>query len=154
MSIEKLTSDKKAADIYCSLGTHIHPSTLADDYLQGKLKGNTSLCLALECFIRDLARMHFDKPGVLEALSKMERYKAMRKPGTGAPRMFQEIADIIEQDYIAGDYIRLADNKIQFWAGNLKVTCESLPGAVALVCAKYRRGLPGGFGNGKAKRDR
>ena len=152
MSIQKLMSDQKAAAIYASLDTHIHPAVLADYYLQAKLAGNTSLCLALECFIRDLARMHFNRPEVLEALASMERHKKRRKMGKGAPRMLQDIAAAIDTKYAAGDFERLADGRIKFRIDSLAVTCKNMPGAVALLSAKYRRGLPAGFGNGKAGR--
>jgi hypothetical protein len=153
MSITKLMADPKARDIYISLDKHIHPATLADDYLQAKLAGNKSLCLALHCFIQDLARMHFNRPEVLRALDDIERYAQMRKPGKGAPKMLQDIADQIEQLYAEGLFDTLGDGRIQFrvFTGgkpgqksprpHLKVTCKNMPGAVALVAAKYRRGL-------------
>ena len=142
MSITKLMQDQKAAAIYASLDTHIHPATIADDHLQARLDGNKSLALALECFARDLARMHFNRPEVLDCLARVERQVKMRKMGTGAPKMLQDIAAEIERAYSAGDFERLADGRIKFRVDRLAVTCENMPGAVALVCAKYRRGMP------------
>ncbi len=161
MSITKLMQDQKAAAIYASLDTHIHPATIADDHLQAKLAGDKSLALALECFARDLARMHFNRPEVLDCLARVERQVKMRKMGTGAPKMLQEIADAITADYAAGNFETLADGRIKFRiyhdggeprlnlktgkfspAPHLAVTCENMPGAVALVAAKYRRGMP------------
>ena len=147
MSVSKLMSDPKAARIYASLDAHIPPATLADDHLQAKLAGNAPLVLALECFMRDLARRYFHLPEVLQALAKIERNASMRKPSTGAPRMLQDIADAIETRYASGDYFKLTCGRVLFTiptgvGGHLRVTCEDMPGAVALVCAKYRRGLP------------
>ena len=119
MSMTKIMQDPKASAIYASLDFHIPPATIADDYLQAKLAGNVSLCLALEEHMRDTARVYFDKPGVLEALSDVEKYKKIRKPGKNAPKMLQEIADSIEADYAAGNYQALADGRIQFTAGNI-----------------------------------
>ena len=141
MSIAKIMQDPIASAIYASLDSHIPPATIADDYLQAKLAGKTSLCLALEEHTRDMARLHFDKPGVLEALSAVERHKKIRKPGKGAPKMLQQIADSIESDYAAGKYQALGDGRIQFTAGNTRIKCKNSPGAVALVVAKYRRGI-------------
>ena len=148
MSITKIMQDPKAGAIYASLDFHIPPATIADDYLQAKLAGKKSLCLALEEHVRDMARVYFDKPGVLEALSAVERHKKIRKPGKNAPKMLQEIADSIETDYAAGDYQALEDGRIEFTAGNTRIKCKNAPGAVALVVAKYRRGL----GNSRAAR--
>lgn len=141
MSITKIMQDPKARAIYATLDFHVPPATIVDDYLQAKLAGKTSLCLALEEHARDMARQYFDKPGVLEALSAVERYKKMRKPGKGAPKILQQIADSIESDYAAGNYEALGDGRIQFTAGNTRIKCKNAPGAVALVVAKYRRGI-------------
>jgi hypothetical protein len=65
----------------------------------------------------------------------------MRKPGNGGERMLKDIAGAIERAYQAGDYETLGDGRIKFRVGNLAVTCKNMPGAVALVVAKYRRGL-------------
>jgi hypothetical protein len=151
--INKLMNDPKAARIYASLDAHIPPATIADDHLQAKLAGNASLALALECFMRDLARRYFHIPEVLAALAKVERHATMRKPGANAPRMLQDIAGEIEKLYSEGLFDTLADGRIQFrvFTGgtpgqstgrpHIKITCENMPGAVALVCAKYRRGM-------------
>ena len=66
----------------------------------------------------------------------------MRKPGTGGERMLKDIAAEIERRYSTGAYTRLSDGRLQFHIDSLKVTCQDMPGAVALVCAKYRRGMP------------
>ena len=142
MSITKLMADPKAAAIYASLDNHIHPAKLADDYTLAKLEDNKSLCLALECFIRDLARMHFNRPEVLQALSDMERIKAARRPGNGGSNALKNIADCIERDYAAGNFERLDQDRIRFTVNNLRVTCKDRPGAVAWMAAKYRRGMP------------
>ena len=146
MSVSKLMSDPKAARIYASLDAHIPPATLADDHLRAKLAGNAPLALALECFMRDLARIYFHVDAVRAALAKIERNVGMRKLGTSAPRMLKDIAAKIERFYASGCYDTNANGTICFMintgSGTLRVTCEDMPGAVALVCAKYRRGLP------------
>ena len=117
---------------------------LADEYLVAKLAGNTLRCETLEGTIRDLARKYSHRDDVLECLASMERHKSMRKPGAGAPKMLQEIAAAIESKYASGDFTRRGDcdgDKLVFQIDSLRVTCKDLPGAVALVVAKYRRGL-------------
>ena len=146
MSIYKLMQDPKAAEIYASLAEHIHPEIAADDYLQAKLAGNVSLCLALECYIRDLARLHFHRPEVLEALAAMERHKGLRKMGSSGSEGLKAIADDIEHRYAKRHYISLDDGRITFVIPtgekrHFKITCKDRPGAVALVVAKYRRGM-------------
>lgn len=141
MSIAKLMTDPKAAEIYASLDSHIHPDTLASDYIQASLAGNKSLCLALECHIRDLARVHFERDEVRACLATMERQKSRGKMGQGAPRMLQDIATEIERAYARGDFQMYNDGRIKFRIGSLAVTCKDSAGAVALVCAKYRRGI-------------
>ena len=72
----------------------------------------------------------------------------MRKPGTSAPKMLQEIATTIDSKYARGDFERLEDDRILFKIDKLRVTCKDLPGAVALLSAKYRRGM----GNSRSAR--
>ena len=139
--INQIMADKKAQAIYISLDTHIHPETLADNYLQAKLSGNTSECLALECFIRELAIGHFHRPEVLDALSAMERHKKRRKLGKGGTKDLKDIARRIRKDYARGAF-RITGDLIEFYIDGLKVRCKDKPGAVELVACKYERGLP------------
>ena len=145
MSIENLTgrvlADSAAQIAYLDADS-LAPDEIADNYLQAKLAGRKSECLGLELAARQLAMRYFHKPGVNEMLAKVERYKAMRKPGTRAPKMFQDIAGEIERRYKTGMYTILSGSRIQFHIDSLTVTCDNMPGAVALVVAKYRRGLP------------
>jgi hypothetical protein len=140
MSIYDLMNDEKARDIYVSLDEHIHPATLADNYLQAKLAGRTSECTAIEQYLRDLAVMHFDRMEVLEALQTMERAKSRRKMGKGGTKMLKDIAARIRRDYAEGWYAHAGDGRIVFKIDNLKVTCKHSPGAVELVACKYERG--------------
>jgi len=160
MSIEQLTrqvmADSKAAEIYSNLDM-VDPVAgapgLADEYLQAKLAGDSAQCLALELYCRQVAMTFCHVPEVLAMLDSVERHKAMRKPGAGAPKMLQEIADQVEQLYAAGLYDNLDDGRIQFRVltggkpgqksprPHIKITCKNMPGAVALVAAKYRRGF-------------
>ena len=141
--IRQLMNNPKAAQIYASLDLHIHPTTLADNYLQAKLSGNTDECLALEFYIRDLARTHFHRIEVLDALAAMERHKARRTMGKSAPKMLREIGARIRSDYSAGRYQVLPGIEgIKFRIDSLAVTCKDLPGAVELIACKYERGLP------------
>jgi hypothetical protein len=146
MSIEKLTgqvmADKTAAAIYTSLDEHMPPNILADNYLESKLSGNMAECLALELFARQLTMRYFHVPGVMDMLSAIERYKKMKKPGTGGARIHRDIADAIDQQYAAGDFDRLADGRIKFRVDRLAVTCKATKAAVMLLSAKYRRGIP------------
>jgi hypothetical protein len=140
MSIQKLMHDPKAAAIWQSIDDHIHPATLADNYLAAKLAGRTSECLALETYLRDLARMHFNRPEVRQALQDMEKHKARRKMGKGGTKMLKDIAARIRQHYAEGRYAHAGDGRIVFKIDNLKVTCKHSPGAVELVACKYERG--------------
>ena len=147
MTIQKLMADQKAAAIYASLDLHIPPQILADNYLQAKLSGNTAECTALECFIRDLARMHFMRGDVRAALASMERHKSMRRPGKGGGKMLQEIGAQIRTMYASGNYQAVGEQIVfMIRAGKpgnfLTVRCKDLPGAVELVACKYERGLP------------
>jgi hypothetical protein len=150
MSIYDLMRDEKARDIYVSLDQHIHPATLADNYLQAKLAGRGSECLALETYMRDMARIHFHRPEVRQALQDMEKHKARRKMGKGGTKMLKDIAARIRRDYAEGWYAHAGDGRIVFKIDSLKVTCKHSPGAVELVACKYERGaksfqeLPGG----------
>jgi hypothetical protein len=140
MSIEQLTGPGGAQG-------------LADEYLQAKLAGDSERCLAIELYCRQAAMSFCHVPEVLEMLASVERYKAMRKPGTGAPKMLQDIARQIEVMYSCGEYDQLDDGRIQFYVmlgdkpgpylprPHIKITCKNMPGAVALVAAKYRRGF-------------
>ena len=165
--MEKLTnqvmSNQTAAAIYTSLDSHIPPQVLADNYLQAKLSGNTAECLALELFVRQLATRYFHIPEVLTCLASIDRYKTMRKPGTGGAKIHRDIADAIDQLYSDGMYTVEDDGRLLFFVftggkpgdgqrPHLKVRCRNSKAAVLLLSAKYRRGLPGGFGNGKAAR--
>ena len=150
-NMEKLTgqvmANETASAIYASLGAHINPAILADNYLQSKLSGNDAECLAIELHLRQAAQIHFHRPEALTALKNMERHKARRKMGKNAPKMLQEIGAQIRTMYAAGDYQAVGD-KIVFMIragkpGNfLTVRCKDLPGAVELVACKYERGLP------------
>jgi hypothetical protein len=146
MSLTKLTGQVMADDIasavYASLGDHIPPGILADNYLQAKLAGNKSECLALELYLRQATARYCHVSDYRDALAAVDGYKAMRKPGNGGARIYQDIARAIELAYAEGDYIGLPDGRIKFQIGSLAVTCRNMPGAVQLVCAKYRRGLP------------
>jgi hypothetical protein len=142
MSIQKLMHDPKAAAIWQSIDDHIHPATLADNYLAAKLAGRTSECTAIEQYLRDLAVMHFDRMEVLEALQTMERAKSRRKMGKGGTRMLKDIGARIRRDYAEGWYAHAGDGRIVFKIDNLKVTCKHSPGAVELIACKYERGLP------------
>jgi hypothetical protein len=151
MSIQKLMHDPKAAAIWQSIDDHIHPATLADNYLAAKLAGRTSECLALETYLRDLARMHFDRMEVLEALQTMERAKARRKMGKGGTKMLKDIAGQLRQLYRDGMYTVEDDGRLLFFVftggapgsgkrPHLKIRCKNAPGAVELVACKYERG--------------
>ena len=140
--IVTLMNNPKAGAIYANIPATMAPVLVADAYLQAKLAGDADACIAYEAHARDLARLHFQREDVRECLAAVERYKAMRKPGKNAPRMFQDIAGEIERAYAAGDYQAAGDGRIVFTIDRLRVTCKDLPGAVALVCAKYRRGIP------------
>jgi len=151
--INKLMNDPKAAQIYASLDAHIPPATIADDHLQAKLAGNASLALALEAHARDIAARYCHIEEARDMLAKVERHATMRKLGANAPQMLQDIAGEVEKLYTEGLYDTLEDGRIQFrvFTGgtpgqssgrpHIKITCENMPGAVALVCAKYRRGI-------------
>lgn len=161
MSIEKLTgqvmANPTAAAIYSSLDEHVPPQMIQDNYLEAKLSGNTAECLALELFARQIAMNFFHVPGVIDMLAAVEKYKAMRKPGTRAPKELQDIASKIEKHYQAGAYTFADDGRLVFKIPTganryTKITCKNSKPAVMLLCAKYRRGLPRGFGNGKAAR--
>jgi len=140
--INQLMQNEKARDIYLTIPSTMDPAAIADNYLQAKLSGDNATMLAYEAHMRDLARVQFQSTAVLRALADIERYKVMRKPGKGGARMLQDIAGEIERAYTAGEFQCLADGRIKFKIGRLAVTCKDLPGAVALVAAKYRRGLP------------
>jgi hypothetical protein len=132
-------ADERARDIYLAIG-HAAPLTIADDYKLAKLAGDNSRMLALETHMRDLARLHFHRPDVREALRQLERTKSERRPGNGGTKMLHGIADQLERDYAAGAFEILADGRIRFTIGNLRLTCADRPGAVAWLAAKYRRG--------------
>jgi hypothetical protein len=150
----------KAAQIYASLDAHVPPATLAADYADAARRGNLDLQLALELQIRQLAARYCHVTEYRDALARMERAKSRGKMGTSAPRMLQDIADQLEQLYAEGCYIVRDDGRLQFRAFTggtpgqasprpyLQITCENRPGAVALVCAKYRRGI----GNSRSAR--
>jgi hypothetical protein len=145
MSIQKLMQDPKAAAIWQSIDDHIHPATLADNYLQAKLAGRTSECTAIEQYLRDLAVMHFNRTEVLQALQDMEKHKARRKMGKGGTKMLKDIAARIRADYSAGRYtlipgVAIEADRVVFHIDSLKVTCKNAPGAVELVACKYERG--------------
>ena len=151
--MEKLMNDSKARDIYLAIPATMPPADIADKYLVHKLAGDKSACLAYETHARQLAQIHFTRGDVLAMLNKIERYKAMRKPGTGGESMLKHIADQIEWLYSEGLFIELDDGRIEFtvFTGgkpgqktarpHMLIKCENRPGAVAWVVAKYRRGL-------------
>lgn len=152
MNISTLLADPKVRDAYTALDTRRAPVQLADDYLQAKLSGRAAECKALEYHIRDLARVHFHRAGVLDMLNSMERHKKRRPMGKGAPKMLKDIAGEIRQQFATGDFWALDDGRVKFKIGGLTLTCKGQPGAVELMACKYERGLPAGFGNGRAKR--
>ena len=86
--------------------------------------------------------MHFDKPAVLQALQSMERHKSRRKMGQRAGADLQDIARKIEENYKIGWFKLVGDGCVEFHINGLKIRCKDKPGAVALVVAKYRRGVP------------
>ena len=151
MSITKLMNDEKARDAYLLIATTTPPLKLADDYILAKLAGDKSQCLAIEEHLRDLVRVHFHVEEVRQALAQMERYKEMRKPGAGGSTALKAMGDFIARSYAVGDYDVLDDGRIQFiysapgkFAARpslVKIKCRNMPGAVALLAAKYRRGF-------------
>jgi hypothetical protein len=141
--ISKLMGNPKAQEVFSAIsGMGLAPGYLADKYLQAKLEDKTHVCLAIEVELRLMAQQRFNEIEVLDALSDMERHKSRRKMGARAPQMLQDIANAIEQDYAAGDFEHLPEGLIRFRIGSTKITCKNKPGALALVIAKYRRGLP------------
>jgi hypothetical protein len=143
--IASLMQDPIAGAYYANIPATTPPLQLADRYLQIKLGGDreaSSHCMAIEAHLRDLARLHFERADVLNALQQMENHKKRRKMGKGAPKYLQHIADQIEQKYEIGNMTHLDDGRIQFTFEDFRVRCKNQPGAVALVVAKYRRGLP------------
>jgi len=138
--IKAVTARTKAAQIYASLDAHVPPATLAADYADAARRGHRDLQLALELQIRQLAARYCHVTEYLDALARMERAKSRGRMGTDAPRMLQDVADAIEHAYATGDY-QQRDGRYLFQVGRLRVWCEPRPDAVALVCAKYRRGI-------------
>ena len=137
----KVMADPVAARIYASLADHVPPAILADNYLSAKLAGNKAECLAIELYLRQATARFFHVPGYIEALSALDRHIARRVPGNGGCRMVKDIAREIEARFASGDYVS-EDGRAVFKIGNLTIRCQDMPGAVALVVAKYRRGLP------------
>lgn len=166
MSISEIMADPRVRDYYLSIGASTAPVKLADDYLQSKLAGRAWECTAIEQHLRELAMIQFNSATVLDSLQAMERHKRRRKMGKGAPRMLQDIAGQVRTLYATGDYdflpgVASESDRVRFFvrlggdagAGrHLKITCKASPGAVELIACKYERGLPNGFGNGRASR--
>jgi len=145
--IREVMARPKAAQIYASLDAHIPPATLAADYADAARRGHRDLQLALELQIRQQAARYCHVAEYREALARMERAKTRGRMGNSAPRMLQDVADQIEHAYATGDY-QQRDGRYLFQVGRLRVWCEPRPDAVALVCAKYRRGI----GNSRSAR--
>jgi hypothetical protein len=145
--IREVMSRPKAAQIYASLDAHIPPATLAADYADAARRGHQDLQLALELQIRQLAAHYCHVTDYLDALARMERAKTRGRMRSNAPRMLQDVADAIEHAYATGDY-QQRDGRYLFQVDHLRVWCEPRPDAVALVCAKYRRGI----GNSRSAR--
>ncbi len=93
-------------------------------------------------------------------LTAIEKYKAMRKPGTGGAKIHKQIGREIRRQYTARLYSVADDGRLVFQIDtgemradgsqpHIKITCNNMPGAVELVACKYERGLPAGFGNGR-----
>lgn len=141
MNIDQLMGDRVAQEAYMAIPAGADPLDVADQYLEAKLQGRDSACRGIELHIRQLAQIHFQDDRVLKALARMERYQRMRKLGTGGSADLKRIARAIEKAYAAGDH-EVVDGMAVFCIDNLTIRCENRPGAVALVVAKYRRGLP------------
>jgi hypothetical protein len=153
MNLDKLMADPKAAEVFTNISSDTPLNEIVDDHLRARISGDTSTALGLEYHVRQLATTHFHEPDVLAALGRIDRQCHIRKMGRNAPKRMQSVADKIEKAYHAWDYRKTHDGRIRFNVdGKLKITCKDSPVAVAMVVAKYRRGLPSGFGNGKASR--
>ena len=104
-----------------SIGPGASPEVLEDGHKLATLMGETGHALR----IRALAG------------KELERVRPM---GTGGVKMLQQVADEIERQFLAGTYRVVGGGLAKFTVGSLTVRCRNLPGAVAIVCAKYRRG--------------
>jgi hypothetical protein len=148
---ENVFADDHAANIYITLRTRYKgaadPAGLADQYFESVQARDASSKLAFECFIREKTARYCHLDAWRQCLADMERHKSRGVMGTGGARMLQDIADAIETAYATGDY-QHRDGRYLFQVGRLRVWCEPRPGAVALVCAKYRRGI----GNSRSAR--
>ena len=145
--INQLMSNPAAANIYATIPGGAPPVQLADDYILAKLDGDKDTCLAIECHLRDVARVHFIRDDVREALASMERYKAARIPGRSGSTEFKRIAQAIRRRYAMGQFTCHPGGLVKFSIGtgtdgHLHLTCRDMPGAVEYMARKYERGLP------------
>ena len=139
--ISQVMQDPKAAEYYTAIAGQYSQLVLADKYILAKLAGNKSECTALECHVRENAQLNFQDDNVREGLRRLENYKSLRKPGTGGSADLKQIARQIEVDYSTGEYTVLPDGRAEFHVNHgTKIRCINMPGAVALVVAKYRKG--------------
>ena len=141
MSINQLMQNPEASGIYITIPANSDPVKLADDYLLAKLDSDSNKCLAIECHLRDLARVHFHKPDVLDALKSMERHKARRKLGKGGTKDLKDIGRHVRENYTLGWFTLIDGGRIEFNINGLKIRCLDKPGAVELVACKYERGF-------------
>jgi hypothetical protein len=140
MSVYNLMTNTRAGEIYCAIDKDTAPAILADRYLMHKLSGDADHCLAIEEHIRDLARLHFNRPEVLTTLSAMEKHKSKRAPGKDGTKALKAIGAQIRADYAAGDF-GIIDGRAQFQVGAQTIRCKNAPGAVEQVARKFERGF-------------
>lgn len=125
----------------------LHPIKAADQHKLALLDHDTVTALALEYSVRARAMTHFHEGENLRALSTVERNlkNGLGRMGSGGAAIFQAVADDIVEQLARGNYERDIDNGLAvFRSGRLTVRCADTPGSIAVLIAKYRRGLPRG----------
>ena len=126
MNITPLMSDKTARDYYLETPATTSPETLADLHTYHTAKNNSAKALAIETHVRQLAMVHFHRPGVLECLNQVERNCKRRKLGTSGAPIFKNIASEIEDKYLAGDYLEIDNGeRLQFSIGKTTIRCRN-----------------------------
>jgi len=140
--LAKIMADSAATLYFAELRNDADLAGLIDQHKLWRLQGD-SRALAIEYHIRCLAVHHFHRGDVLEALSAIERQlKTVRPMGTGGSSDLKNIARHIEENYALGWFTELPDTgQIEFKINGTIVRCKNSPASVAVVVAKFRRGL-------------
>lgn len=140
--LAKIMADSAATLYFAELRNDADLAGLIDQHKLWRLQGDNR-ALAIEYHIRALAIYQFHRGDVLAALSAVEKNMHIHPMGQNGSADLKNIARRVEQKYRDCDYKLLPDTQqLEFTVDGTVIRCKNTPASVAVLAAKFRRGVP------------